>query len=121
MPGSLSSDLRRRVLTAYDNGEGTIEGLAARFMISVSSINRWLKRRRLEGHFEPLPHGGGQRSAFEGQLLEDFRQLVLANPDATEAELLELWPHPASVSSVHRALVKLGLTRKKNAARRRNR
>ncbi len=122
MGKSYSMDLRTRVIEAHDNAEGSIEELAVRFKLSVATLSRWFSRYRKTGHFGPLPHGGGNTPALAQEHLEQFRALVLDNNDATEEELRLLWNQnhePVSRSVIHRALVKLKLTRKKNAAGRR--
>jgi transposase len=119
-----SMDLRERVVEAYDSGEGSVEELAVRFKLSVPTIYRWLARHRETGSFGPLPHGGGQVPAFDEGLLNEFQALALDNNDATEEELRQLWHQkhkPVSLSVIHRALVKLKLTRKKNSSGRRGR
>lgn len=118
MPESLPQALRVRVLEAYENQEGTIDELAERFKVSRTSITRWRAAVKKRGDCQPLPHGGGQPPAFQEEDLKALHQLVLQNPDATEKELVQIWPKPVSVSALHRALDKLGLTRKKNSARR---
>ena len=45
----LSMDLRRRVIDAVDNGEGTLEEIAARFCVGRTSICNILRRERLTG------------------------------------------------------------------------
>ena len=116
MPESLPQALRQRVLEAYDNQEGTIDELAERFKVSRTSITRWRAARKKRGDCLPLPHGGGHPPAFDEQGLQALHKLVLENADATEKELAKKCPQPVSVSAVHRALAKLGLTRKKNSS-----
>ena len=126
MSKSYSMDLRERIVEAYDNKEGSHQELAVRFKVSVPTIYRWLARRRDTGSIAPLPFAGGQRPAFDDRLLQEFRILALANNDAFEKELQALWNadekhKPVSLSVIHRALVTLKLTRKKNTSRQRSR
>ena len=44
-----SMDLRVRVAAAVDRHEGTQRELADRFQIGVSTLTRWLRRRRQTG------------------------------------------------------------------------
>ena len=60
-----STDLRQRVVAAYDAREGTQEQVAARFAVSVSWVRKLLRQRRDTGSIEPRPHGGGHAPAFD--------------------------------------------------------
>ena len=55
----LSNDLRKRILDAVDNHEGSRRKLAARFKVNTSTITKLLRLRRETGSSEPRPHGGG--------------------------------------------------------------
>ena len=55
----LSNDLRKRILEAVDNEEGSRRKLAARFKVNASTITKLLRLRRETGSFEPRPHAGG--------------------------------------------------------------
>lgn len=109
-----SMDLRERVVSACDRGEGTREEIARRFEVGVAWVYRLLKRRRETGSIEPKPHGGGQRPAFDTAADERLRQAVAERPDATLKELREATGMDCGLSAVHRALVRLGLSRKKS-------
>ncbi|PPQ29987.1 IS630 transposase-related protein [Rhodopila globiformis] len=58
MPGTCSTDLRRRVLAAVEAGEmpGTV---AARFMVGRTTVYRWAAEARDEGRRAPRPASGG--------------------------------------------------------------
>ena len=56
---ALSLDLRRRIIDAYDNGEGTQARLARRFKVGKATVERLVRLRRETGSVEPRPHGGG--------------------------------------------------------------
>src|SRR3954463_9220952 len=108
-----SMDLRERVVAACDRGEGTPEQIAKRFQVGLAWVYRLLQRRRQTGSIEPKPHGGGQKPAFDSSAAERLRQAVAGRPDATLEELREAVGAACGTSAVHRALVKLGLPRKK--------
>ncbi|MEL6704864.1 MAG: helix-turn-helix domain-containing protein [Bacteroidota bacterium] len=44
-----SMDLRQKVLAAYDRGDISQRQLAARFGLALSTVQSWLRRRRLTG------------------------------------------------------------------------
>lgn len=68
----LSNDLRKRILDAVDDKEGSRRKLAARFSVNTSTITRLLQLRRQTGSFEPRPHGGGVGGYPETQVLSGF-------------------------------------------------
>jgi transposase len=109
-----SMDLRERVVAACDARDGTREQIAARFSVSVSWIRDLLRRRRLTGSIAPRPHGGGRAPAFDAAAAERLREAVRADDDATLEELAEAAGVACGPSVVHRALQRLGITRKKS-------
>ena len=120
-----SRDLRIRVVQAYENHEGSMRQLAARFRLSLSCVRDLLTRYRTTGDVAPKPHGGGYPAKLTTEGLEALKTLVHATPDATLQELgtqlsttQQVTVSPATIS---RALGKLSLPRKKNLSRRRAR
>ena len=109
-----SIDLRQRVVAAYDAREGTQEQLAARFVVSTSWVRKVLRQRRATGSIEPRPHGGGHAPAFDASAEAKLRQAVRDDSDATLQELGDAAGVACSVSTVHRALNRLGITWKKS-------
>ena len=109
-----STDLRQRVVAAYDAREGTQEQLATRFAVSVSWVRKLLRQRRATGSIEPRPRGGGHAPAFDPASDVRLRQAVRDDTDATLAELGRLAGVACSPSAVYRALDRLGITRKKS-------
>jgi transposase len=109
-----STDLRQRVVSAYDAREGTQEQLASRFAVSLSWVRKLLRQRRDTGSIEPRPHGGGHAPAFDSAAERNLRQAVRDDSDATLVELGHLAGVACSPSAVYRTLDRLGLTRKKS-------
>ena len=54
-----SDDLRARVVAAYATREVTIAQVASRFAVSVSIVEKLLKRQRTSGPVAALPRRGG--------------------------------------------------------------
>src|SRR3954462_14561407 len=90
----LSNDLRKRILDAVDNKEGSRRKLAVRFKVNTSTITKLLRLRRETGSVQPpppggrggpapRPHGGGVEPALDHDALERLRKLVETTPDAT--------------------------------------
>ena len=120
-----SRDLRLRVVQAYENHEGSMWQLAARFRLSLSCVRDLLTRYRTTGDVAPNPHGGGYPAKLDATRIEALKTLVHATPDVTLQELRtslataqQVTVSPATIS---RALAKLGLPCKKNVSRRRAR
>lgn len=118
MPAPYSNDFRTKIVTAYQNKEGSIRTLATRFSVNPSFVHDLLKRYRATGSVSPKQHvHRGPLPKLDEQKLEHLRALVQEHNDATLEELntLLLQTHQIKISptSVHRGLGKLKLTRKK--------
>ena len=109
-----SMDLRERVVAACDERVDTREEIAERFGVSVSWIRDLLKRRRETGSIAALPRGGGRAPAFDEAAAARLREAVRDRDDATLEELAKAAGVACRASAVHRALARLGITRKKN-------
>jgi len=88
--------------------------IASRFSVSVTWIRKLIRQQRETGSIEPRPHGGGRASAFDPEAGRRLREAVRADDDATLRELAEAAGVACCASAVHRALRRLGITRKKS-------
>jgi transposase len=109
-----SIDLRERVVAACDAGDGTREEIAARFSVSVAWVRKLIRQRRETGSIAPKPRGGGRAPAFDDEAARRLREAVRADDDATLGELARAAGVSCCASAVHRALARLGITRKKS-------
>jgi transposase len=109
-----SIDLRERVVAACDAGDATREQVAQRFSVSVPWIRKLLRQRRETGSIAPRPRGGGRAPAFDAEAAGRLREANRADADATLAELARAAGVACCASAVHRALTRLGITRKKS-------
>ena len=113
-----SKDLRVRVLDAVDR-ETPRRQAAGLFGVSLSTLKRWLRRRRDGKDLAPRPSPGRTPRilATTDQKRALWAQLE-ANDDATLERHCELWEerHGArvSVATMSRAVRKLGWTYKKS-------
>jgi transposase len=113
-----SKDLRVRVLDAVDRGTPRRQA-AGLFGVSLSTLKRWLRRRRDGKDLAPRPSPGRTPRilATTDQKRALWAQLE-ANDDATLERHCELWEerHGArvSVATMSRAVRKLGWTYKKS-------
>ncbi|RCJ33253.1 transposase [Nostoc sp. ATCC 53789] len=118
-----STDLRQKVIDAYKNQEGSQRNLASRFSVSLTFIQKLLKRYRSSGTVEPKAHGGGNTAKLSSEQMALVVALVKEDNDAILVELCERLKERTGVkvsrSTMGRITQKLNLTRKKNIARER--
>lgn len=112
-----SLDLRERVVAAVKEGMTQPE-VAERFKVSVSSVERYVRRER-EGELRAKPPPGRAATiaaASYGALAEQ----VARHNDASLKEHCELWQQEqgasVSVYTMCRTLQQAGLSRKKDAS-----
>lgn len=112
-----SLDLRQRVVTAVEDGEGTIAEVAAMFRVGQTFVKKMLRLWRERGDLAPHPHGGGATAALTPPQLRALQKQVAQEPDATLAELRHFLEETEQVgvseATVCRALQRLNLPRKK--------
>ena len=108
-----SYDLRERVVRACDAGRGTRQQIADLFGVSTAWVRRLLQRRRETGAFAARPHAGGPPPKLTPGRCDRLAVLVSEQPDATLAELRDRLAAGVHLSTVARALARLGLTVKK--------
>jgi transposase len=111
--GPYSKDLRERVAAAVDHGEGSQREIARRFRVSLTFVFRLLRRRREAGTLDPKPHGGCPPPALAPDELQRLAGLIREQPDATLEQLRQRGGFSCSLTTLWRALRRLGLTRKK--------
>src|SRR5258708_30770124 len=108
-----SRDLRKRIIDTVERGEGSLQQIAKRFVVSISFVTRLLRRYGPTGSLEPKPHGGGRRPALGPAQLRRLRASIEEKPDATLEELRRRLGVNCSTMAIVRALKKLKITRKK--------
>ena len=112
---ALSIDLRERIVSAYEQGQGSQQALADRFHVSLSSVERLLRLKRETGSLEPKPH----RSGHQPIINEDDFPLIedLLKDDLIQEELAQRFTEQTgrSVSqpTISRVLRRMEITRKK--------
>ena len=119
MPIAYSKDLRTRIIDAWKAKEGSQRQLAERFKVSLSFVQRVLRRYRQTGECQGKPRGATLSPILSGSLLETVKALVAEQPDALLQELCgrlqERTGVKVSVPTMHRAVEGLRLRQKKNA------
>lgn len=121
MAGAYSTDLRGRVLAAVEAGEA-VSSVARRFAVGRSTVQDWARalwqdgRRvagKMGGHRKPVI--AGEAEAALRRMLEGTNYLTLAQCRDRLAEEARVSVH---LSTVHRALARMGWSRKKAHAAR---
>jgi transposase len=118
---TISLDLRERILAAYDADAGTRAEVAWRFGVSLGLVKKLLQQRRHTGEIGPRHHRSGRKPLVLEHHRQRLRRLVAEKPDRTLRELRAALGLDCALPTIHYALAALGLTFKKNAARRRAR
>jgi transposase len=110
-----SEDLRERVIGAVERGQPRAE-VAARFEVSVPTIERWLRLKRETGGLARRPVPGPMAVKTVG-LAVALPPRLAEQADATLADHCAWWRDTAgfavSTATMSRTLARLGWTRKK--------
>lgn len=113
---AISVPVRERILHLYDQGKSTCE-IAASLGYCVAAVRRVRQHFKARGTLEPQTHRCGRKTLLTARRRERLQRLVAEQPDATLAELGVPFKRPTSTMELW--LNRLGLSCKKNAARRR--
>jgi transposase len=112
-----SSDLRQRVVAAYEKGKSSIAEVAEQFNVGQTFVKKMLRQQREQGSVAPLAHGGGRQPSLSEREHRLLRQQVKERSDISLAELQE---HLAaktgltvSLPTIHRSLRSSDLSHKK--------
>ncbi|HEV7902513.1 MAG TPA: transposase [Pyrinomonadaceae bacterium] len=112
-----STDLREKIALAYETNDYTLDEVADLFGVGRRSVTRFVHKHRAGFSLAPQPHAGGYPARLSATALSVLSQKVAETPDATLAELVSYLKVKADaqvhLSTVCRALQRLGLPRKK--------
>lgn len=115
---SHSVEIRKQVLSACDSGKYSRSEICALFNISLSSLKRWLIRKRSGDSLSPRrSHLAGRQKLIDAEGLKTLKIAVETNPSMTLAELSALFKRKHKIlvgrSVLSRALQSLNLRYKK--------
>jgi len=114
----LGDDLRRKLLSAYDQGEGTLEELSDRFLVSLGWAKKISAARNRSGQAERVPHKPGRKPRVGVEQRELVKTWVASQPDLTLVEIKSKLQTEAGITlgvpRVWRLLRKLNLRLKKS-------
>lgn len=111
--GTLSVDLRERILKAYDQGKGTRVEVAERFSVSLGMVKKLLQQRRRTGCIKPRHHLSGSKKQILASHRMALRQHLKKKPDMTLNQMRAALELDCSLQAIHYVLVDMGLTYKK--------
>jgi len=115
-----SLDLRQRVLDACQSGQSERE-VAARFALSLSSVQRYKRAHRATGSLAPVPWPG-RAPKIKKEHQDQLQTLVASKTDWTLASLCDAWKAhhgtTVAVDVMGRTLARFGITHKKRVASR---
>jgi transposase len=115
--GPYSIDLRKRIVEAYHNGEGSVRELAERFKVAPNTVQNYRKLEHTTGSVAPRPHGGGPAPKLDDEGVQQVRRLLEEKNDRTLNELVDELAvrtnERVSPGTVWRAIRRAGMTRKK--------
>ena len=119
MPVSYSKDLRERVIMACVAKEGSQRQLAQRFKVSLSFVRNLLRQYRTNGQVEAKRRGGYQKPTIINEHLSIIQSLLEEKNDLLLRELCHRYAErtgiSVSITTMHRAVEKLGLRVKKKS------
>lgn len=112
-----SQDLRRRVVDAYNDGEGTYDEIAERFKVGRTTVVRWVKRDSETGDLEPLTKNNRRPLSLDDDEQAILRRLLHNSPDCTDQKLADALEMVTGKklhrSAINRYWKRWGYTRKK--------
>jgi transposase len=110
--------VRERIIHLYEQGKSTAD-IAEFSGFCVAAVRRVRQHFKDRGTLKPQTHLCGRKTLLTARRKTRLQKLVAAQPDATLAELGTRLDRPFGTSTVDLWLRRLGLSYKKNAARRR--
>jgi transposase len=111
--GTISLDLRERILASYDQKEGNREEIASRYRVSLGLVKKLLQQRRRTGDIAPRHHFSGPKPRILPAHEQQMKLLLARKPDLTLAELRQAMQLDCTLPAIHYVLLRLGLTYKK--------
>jgi transposase len=111
-------DLRRKFLSAYEQGDISLQKLAALFHVSLGWAKKISAQRKRTGKAERAPHRSGRKPRASAEAQQQVKAWFIQQPDLTLVEVQEKLLRQAgvtlSVPQVWHLLKKLGLRLKKS-------
>ena len=110
----LSLDLRKRIVEAYEAGEGSYDVIAVRFQVGRTVVGKLVRQKRDSGSLEPQVHRRGRKPAVSGENEVALREHLQKYPDATVVERREALGLKCTEKTLWQTLRKMGWRFKKS-------
>jgi transposase len=110
---TISMDLRKRILKAYDRGDASREQVARRFEVSLGMVKKLIQQRRHTGSIAPLHHRSGRKPVILDSHRREMRLLLAKQPDLTLEEIRARLGLECTIQAIHYVLADMGLTYEK--------
>jgi transposase len=108
-----STDLRERIVAAYDRGDGTRQQIADRYDVSLGLVKKLLQQRQHTGDIAPRHRFSGRKPKITHLYQQRLRRLVHDHPDMTLEELRDALGVECTLQAIHYSLLRMGLPLKK--------
>ena len=119
MPKAYGMDLREKILASYLGKEGSLEKLALRYKVSISTVKRIAQRYKNTGEIKLYLHNAGRHELINEEGKEALIKIVENNPDLTLKEIQEKFASLYGITPViavfHRVLKNLNFKYKKKS------
>ena len=115
-----TQEIRETVVKAYVSGIASRKQLADIFGYHIQSIGNWIRKYTKTDQIASLPKGH-RKSVFSDIEREKLVELLQNNGDLTLAEIKEHFGKSCSLTAIHKIVVKIGFTFKKNTESKRTR
>jgi len=109
---ALSVVIRKRILACYDGGKETRASVAELFSVSTGMVKKLLHQRKVLGDIEPLHWRAGRKNIILLRHKKILLHYLKKHPDATLGKLRAALGLNCSLTTIHHALARWGLTRK---------
>jgi transposase len=110
-----NKDTRERAVEAYKTGRFTQQQLAEAYCVHYKTIQNWLKVDA-RGEEQVAKARGRRPRIFNNDNEIKLIELIRKEPSITLEEIKVRFNKDCNVSVVHRTLLRLGITYKKNSA-----
>lgn len=111
---ALSQDLRERIVSAYEAGEGSYAVLSARFAVGPTVVGKLVRQKRKLGTLASQVHRRGRKPAVAGKKEAELREHLQKQPDATILERRDALGLKCSEKTLWQTLRKMGWRFKKS-------
>lgn len=110
---TISTDLRERIVAAYDRGDGTRLQIAERYDVSLGLVKKLLVQRNQTGDIAPRHRFSGRKPKITPKDEQRLKRLVDEHPDMTLEELRDALGVECTPQAIHYVLLRMNLPLKK--------